>query len=138
MAMLYLNVDLKSQPGGAKALLETELSGGVVGLAWLGQSGFLIRHCGLRVLIDPYLSNFPIPWDDWDDWDALGRFRDGRKIENRQCLPALGRWDARTTPPHPMIPPLACNWVEEGFWHGVLAIVTQEQNLFPSAHKSSG
>jgi L-ascorbate metabolism protein UlaG (beta-lactamase superfamily) len=48
---------LQPQPGGARALLDAKLSGGTVGLAWLGQAGFLIRHGQSRILIDPYLSN---------------------------------------------------------------------------------
>src|SRR5215472_4571680 len=48
---------LQSQPGGARALLEAKLSDGALGLAWLGQAGFLIRHGQFRILADPYLSN---------------------------------------------------------------------------------
>jgi L-ascorbate metabolism protein UlaG (beta-lactamase superfamily) len=48
---------LQPQPGGARALLDAKLSGGTVGLAWLGQAGFLIRHGQSRILTDPYLSN---------------------------------------------------------------------------------
>ncbi|MEI7953918.1 MAG: MBL fold metallo-hydrolase [Verrucomicrobiota bacterium] len=46
-----------SHAGGAQSLLDADLSGQAVGLAWLGQAGFLLRHAGLRVLIDPYLSD---------------------------------------------------------------------------------
>ena len=46
-----------SHTGGAQALLDADLSQNTVALAWLGQAGFLLRHAGLRVLIDPYLSD---------------------------------------------------------------------------------
>jgi L-ascorbate metabolism protein UlaG (beta-lactamase superfamily) len=29
-----------------------------VGIAWLGQAGFAVRHAGCRLLIDPYLSDY--------------------------------------------------------------------------------
>jgi hypothetical protein len=40
----------------------------------------------------------------WDGWDGPGRLWDGCKSENRPCLPALGRWDGRTPPRHPLSP----------------------------------
>ena len=33
------------------------MPGSTVAFAWLGQAGFLVRHGGLRLLIDPYLSD---------------------------------------------------------------------------------
>lgn len=45
------------QPGGARALLNASLPAGAVGLAWLGQAGFAVRHAERRLLIDPYLSD---------------------------------------------------------------------------------
>ncbi len=45
------------QPGGARALLKASLPDETVGLAWLGQAGFALRHGELRVLMDPYLSD---------------------------------------------------------------------------------
>jgi L-ascorbate metabolism protein UlaG (beta-lactamase superfamily) len=43
--------------GGAQALLDACLPRQTVALAWLGQAGFVLRHAGLRLLIDPYLSD---------------------------------------------------------------------------------
>jgi len=45
------------QPGGARALLRAGLPDQTVGLAWLGQAGFALRHAGRRWLMDPYLSD---------------------------------------------------------------------------------
>jgi len=45
------------QPGGARALWQASLPDEAVGLAWLGQAGFALRHAGRRWLIDPYLSD---------------------------------------------------------------------------------
>jgi L-ascorbate metabolism protein UlaG (beta-lactamase superfamily) len=50
-------MNLQSKPGGARALLDAKLPEGAVGLAWLGQAGFLLRCGQFRVLTDPYLSN---------------------------------------------------------------------------------
>jgi L-ascorbate metabolism protein UlaG (beta-lactamase superfamily) len=48
---------LTSQAGGAKALWKADLPDEAVGLAWLGQAGFALRHVDCRLLIDPYLSD---------------------------------------------------------------------------------
>ena len=45
------------QPGGARALWKASPPDKAVGLAWLGQAGFALRHAGRRFLIDPYLSD---------------------------------------------------------------------------------
>jgi L-ascorbate metabolism protein UlaG (beta-lactamase superfamily) len=45
------------QLGGARSLLQAGLPDQAVGLAWLGQAGFALRHAGRRWLIDPYLSD---------------------------------------------------------------------------------
>jgi L-ascorbate metabolism protein UlaG (beta-lactamase superfamily) len=66
---------LQSQPGGARALLDAKLPDGVVGLAWLGQAGFLIRHGQSRVLIDPYLSN------------RLARKHSGTEFSHERMMP---------------------------------------------------
>jgi L-ascorbate metabolism protein UlaG (beta-lactamase superfamily) len=50
-------MDLKSHSGGAQTLMALDPPEHTVALAWLGQSGFLIRHRELGLLIDPYLSN---------------------------------------------------------------------------------
>jgi L-ascorbate metabolism protein UlaG (beta-lactamase superfamily) len=50
-------MELTARAGGAPVLLAAALAPNAVGLAWLGQAGFLLRHGGLRVLIDPYLSD---------------------------------------------------------------------------------
>lgn len=44
-------------PGGAAELWRAEAPEGAVALAWLGQAGFAVRAGGLRILIDPYLSD---------------------------------------------------------------------------------
>ena len=49
---------LTPHPGGAEALWRADLGDRQVALAWLGQAGFAIRLGGLRMLIDPYLSDF--------------------------------------------------------------------------------
>jgi len=43
--------------GGAPALLAAELPPQALGLAWLGQAGFLLRYGALRIMVDPYLSD---------------------------------------------------------------------------------
>ncbi|MCX6929366.1 MAG: MBL fold metallo-hydrolase, partial [Verrucomicrobia bacterium] len=48
---------LVSHPGGAKALCAARLPDHTIGLAWLGQAGFALRHGHHRLLIDPYLSD---------------------------------------------------------------------------------
>lgn len=50
-------VVITEHDGGAAALLATTLPPRAVGLAWLGQAGFLLRSRALRLLIDPYLSD---------------------------------------------------------------------------------
>ncbi len=50
--------DLGPHSGGARALLAERLPDDFCGLAWLGQAGFALRHENLRMLIDPYLSDF--------------------------------------------------------------------------------
>ena len=64
-----------SQPGGARALLKASLPAGAVGLAWLGQAGFLLRHAGRRLLVDPYLS------------DHLARKYAGTEIPHQRMMP---------------------------------------------------
>ena len=44
--------------GGVKVFWEVLLPDQAVGLAWLGQAGFALRHPGCRLLIDPYLSDY--------------------------------------------------------------------------------
>ena len=67
---------LTSHDGGARALLDAALSGSTVALAWLGQAGFLVRHAGLRLLIDPYLS------------DHLARKYAGTEFPHTRMMPA--------------------------------------------------
>ena len=43
--------------GGVRSLLACNLPPRTVGLAWLGQAGFALRHADLLLLIDPYLSD---------------------------------------------------------------------------------
>jgi L-ascorbate metabolism protein UlaG (beta-lactamase superfamily) len=50
-------MEVFSQTGGARALLEASLPADAVALAWLGQAGFAVRAAGQRLLIDPYLSD---------------------------------------------------------------------------------
>jgi L-ascorbate metabolism protein UlaG (beta-lactamase superfamily) len=50
-------MEVTAHAGGARALWKAALPDQVVGLAWLGQAGFAIRHAGHRLLIDPYLSD---------------------------------------------------------------------------------
>ncbi len=50
------SISITSAPGGVRSLWqETHLEG--LGLAWLGQAGFALRSSGLRVFVDPYLSD---------------------------------------------------------------------------------
>jgi L-ascorbate metabolism protein UlaG (beta-lactamase superfamily) len=67
---------LAAHPGDAKALLEGPLPDGVVGLAWLGQAGFALRHANHRLLIDPYLS------------DHLARKYAGTEFPHVRMMPA--------------------------------------------------
>jgi L-ascorbate metabolism protein UlaG (beta-lactamase superfamily) len=50
-------LSITSEPGGPRALLNTPDFGGVA-LAWLGQAGFFLRYGKLRLLLDPYLSDY--------------------------------------------------------------------------------
>lgn len=50
-------IHVQEQPGGAAALWHYPLGPDILGLAWLGQAGFLVRYRELRILIDPYLSD---------------------------------------------------------------------------------
>ena len=43
--------------GGVRWLLACTLPPRTVGIAWLGQAGFAVRHADLSLLIDPYLSD---------------------------------------------------------------------------------
>jgi len=49
---------LITHEGGAKSILEEPMPDQAVGLAWLGQAGFALRHTNHRLLIDPYLSDY--------------------------------------------------------------------------------
>jgi L-ascorbate metabolism protein UlaG (beta-lactamase superfamily) len=51
------SLSITSQPGGARALLSAPHLDGL-GLAWLGQAGFALRYGNLRILLDPYLSDY--------------------------------------------------------------------------------
>ena len=61
--------------GGVKALLENPLSDHEIGLAWLGQAGFALRHANCRLLIDPYLS------------DHLARKYEGTEFPHLRMMP---------------------------------------------------
>lgn len=50
-------VKVDRQAGGARALLNASLDEGTVGVAWLGQAGFVLKRTDFCCLIDPYLSN---------------------------------------------------------------------------------
>jgi L-ascorbate metabolism protein UlaG (beta-lactamase superfamily) len=50
-------ISINSALGGVRSLWQAaQLEG--LGLAWLGQAGFALRYLGLRVFIDPYLSDW--------------------------------------------------------------------------------
>ncbi|MGC8989793.1 MAG: MBL fold metallo-hydrolase [Verrucomicrobiia bacterium] len=51
-------VELVEEIGGARSLLAFTVKAGEVGLAWLGQAGFLLRTSCFCCLIDPYLSDY--------------------------------------------------------------------------------
>jgi L-ascorbate metabolism protein UlaG (beta-lactamase superfamily) len=51
------SLSITSQPGGARALLNAPRLDGV-GVAWLGQAGFALRHENLKIFLDPYLSDY--------------------------------------------------------------------------------
>lgn len=55
-----------TQPGAA----------GTASMWWLGQAGFLVRHRGLRLALDPYLS------------DSLARKYAGRRFAHQRLMPA--------------------------------------------------
>ena len=84
---------LTSHDGGARALLDAALSGSTVALAWLGQAGFLVRHAGLRLLIDPYLS------------DHLARKYAGTEFPHTRMMPAPLDAAAVPWPGPPAAPP---------------------------------
>jgi L-ascorbate metabolism protein UlaG (beta-lactamase superfamily) len=69
-------VKLVSHPGDARALCDVRLPDRAVGLAWLGQAGFALRHANLRLLIDPYLS------------DHLARKYSGTEFPHTRMMPA--------------------------------------------------
>ena len=56
-------------------MLNAKLPEGAVGLAWLGQAGFLLRHGQSRILIDPYLSNW------------LARKHSGTEFSHERMMP---------------------------------------------------
>jgi L-ascorbate metabolism protein UlaG (beta-lactamase superfamily) len=49
-------ISIHSESGGVRALWKGPDPGGL-GLAWLGQAGFALRYSGLRLFLDPYLSD---------------------------------------------------------------------------------
>ena len=51
------SVSVHSESGGIRALWKAPEAEGV-GLAWLGQAGFALRYPGLRIFLDPYLSDY--------------------------------------------------------------------------------
>lgn len=50
-------MNITSHAGGVAAMLAAELPAAAVGVAWLGQAGFVVRAGGCRLVIDPYLSD---------------------------------------------------------------------------------
>ncbi|MEX0670125.1 MAG: MBL fold metallo-hydrolase [Pirellulales bacterium] len=62
--------------GGARRLAATPPAAGTVGLAWLGQAGFLVRTANHTILIDPYLS------------DVLAAKYRGREFAHERLMPA--------------------------------------------------
>jgi len=49
---------IQPREGNAESLLRCkELPSGSIGLAWLGQAGFLVKYSSYSLLIDPYLSD---------------------------------------------------------------------------------
>ena len=50
-------MEIVLQSGGARVLWQAQLPENTVGLAWLGQAGFMLRHAQRGWLIDPYLSD---------------------------------------------------------------------------------
>jgi len=51
-------VTLEKRAGGVRTCLDTAPPASGVALAWLGQAGFAVRCGDIRVLIDPYLSDY--------------------------------------------------------------------------------
>jgi L-ascorbate metabolism protein UlaG (beta-lactamase superfamily) len=51
------NVHLITHQGGVRSLLGCDFQPGTVGLAWLGQAGFVVKSAQRLLLIDPYLSD---------------------------------------------------------------------------------
>jgi L-ascorbate metabolism protein UlaG (beta-lactamase superfamily) len=50
-------VRLRIEKGGVRSLAARGMPAGEVGLAWLGQAGFAVKHGNAFLLIDPYLSD---------------------------------------------------------------------------------
>jgi L-ascorbate metabolism protein UlaG (beta-lactamase superfamily) len=69
-------VKLTLHPGSVKALWTASLPDETVGIAWLGQAGFALRHGGCRLLIDPYLS------------DHLARKYAGTELPHERMMPS--------------------------------------------------
>jgi L-ascorbate metabolism protein UlaG (beta-lactamase superfamily) len=68
--------DVVVAAGGAPRLAEHPPTPGAVGLAWLGQAGFLLRTFRHTILIDPYLSDF-----------LAAKYR-GREFAHERLMPA--------------------------------------------------
>lgn len=79
--------DVLVAAGGARRLAEHPPAPGGIGLAWLGQAGFLLRTALHTILIDPYLSDF-----------LAAKYR-GREFAHERLMPApvtvdeIGRLD---------------------------------------------
>jgi len=56
--MIASGTQILTQPGGARQLLSIRLTPNQIGLAWLGQAGFLLQTHSGRWVIDPYLSDY--------------------------------------------------------------------------------
>jgi L-ascorbate metabolism protein UlaG (beta-lactamase superfamily) len=67
--------------GDVKVFSGANLPDQAVGLAWLGQAGFAVRHAGCRFLIDPYLS------------DHLARKYSGSEFPHERLMPPPIRAD---------------------------------------------
>jgi L-ascorbate metabolism protein UlaG (beta-lactamase superfamily) len=68
--------DVVVADGGPRTLAAAAPAAGRVGLAWLGQAGFLVRTASHTLLIDPYLSDF-----------LAGKYR-GREFAHERLMPA--------------------------------------------------
>jgi L-ascorbate metabolism protein UlaG (beta-lactamase superfamily) len=62
--------------GGVRALWTATLDDRSIGVAWLGQAGFALRTAGLRLLIDPYLS------------DSLAKKYAGKELPHVRLMPS--------------------------------------------------